>query len=450
VEQYSPQALWAIEVQRADIQLSLDWIARIGMTLVTESLKKRKNMAENKFRVYGYRWVVLAVFMFVNLTIQVLWIAYAPITGMAASYYGVSSLQIGFLAMVFMIVYIPLSMPVSWMIDTYGFRIGVSAGAVIMGIFGILRGLAGSNYTLVLISTIFLGIAQPFMMNAWTKVAARWFAVEERATAVGLATVANLVGIAIGMALTPVLVEQMSIAGAQVAYGVAAAFSAVLFLVFARENPPTPPCPEGMEARALMLDGLKSAVKVKRFWMFVFVYFVGMGIFNGITTWIEDILRPRGFSPTQAGTLGALLLLGGIVGAFILSTLSDKYHKRQIFILLGVICAVPGVVGMAYATSYWVLVLCAFSIGFFMVSANPVGMQYAAEITYPTPEGTSNGLVSLFGQASVVFVYIMEAMKSADGSFVPAMLFSVGLMGVAVLVITQMKDSAQVPVVLSK
>ena len=32
----------------------------------------------------AYRWVVLAVFMFINLTIQMLWITYAPITGPAA------------------------------------------------------------------------------------------------------------------------------------------------------------------------------------------------------------------------------------------------------------------------------------------------------------------------------------------------------------------------------
>ena len=47
------------------------------------------------YRLYGYRWVVLAVFMLVNLTIQVLWISYAPVTGPAAAYYGVSDLQIG-------------------------------------------------------------------------------------------------------------------------------------------------------------------------------------------------------------------------------------------------------------------------------------------------------------------------------------------------------------------
>ena len=70
----------------------------------------------------------------------------------------------------------------------------------------------------------------------------------------------------------------------------------------------------------------------------------------------------------------------------------------------------------------------------------PVGMQYAAEITRPTPEGTSNGLIQLFGQAAVVFVYIMEAMKSSDGSFTPSLLLALGLLIVSTWLVTQMKD----------
>jgi hypothetical protein len=66
-----------------------------------------------KYKLYGYRWVVLAVFMFINLTIQMLWITYAPITVPAAEFYGVTDLQIGMLAMTFMIAFIPLSIPVS-------------------------------------------------------------------------------------------------------------------------------------------------------------------------------------------------------------------------------------------------------------------------------------------------------------------------------------------------
>src|SRR5438445_228211 len=167
--------------------------------------------ADRWYPVYGYRWVVLAVFMFINLTIQMLWIAYAPITGPAAQFYGVSDLQIGLLAMSFMIAYVPLALPVAWVIDTYGFRVAVGIGAALMAVFGVLRGLAGDNYALVLGSTIGIAVAQPFLLNAWTKVPANWFAIQERATAVGLVTLANLVGTALGLILTPLLIEQISI-----------------------------------------------------------------------------------------------------------------------------------------------------------------------------------------------------------------------------------------------
>lgn len=394
----------------------------------------------NNYKLYGYRWVVLAVFMFINLTIQILWITYAPITGPAANFYNVTDLQIGFLAMAFMIAFIPLSIPVSWLIDTYGFRIAVSIGAILMSVFGFLRGFAGTDYAMVLWSTIGIAIAQPFLLNAWTKVPANWFAIEERATAVGLITLANLVGTALGMVLTPLLTETISIPNVQLIYGGVAALSAVLFLLFAKEHPPTPPGPDGSQVRALMLDGLKHAFTVKSFWLYLFVSFIGLGLFNGITTWVENIIRPRGFTPTDAGTLGALMLVGGVLGAVIIPPFSDKQRKRQPYILWGLLLSIPGLIGVAFATNSTLLFVSAFAMGFFLVSTNPIGMQYASEVTHPTPEGTSNGLIQLFGQASVVFVYIMEALKTSDGSFTPALILAIVLLCISAFLVTKMKD----------
>jgi MFS family permease len=399
-------------------------------------------MASN-YKLYKYRWIVLAVFMFINLTIQILWIAYAPITGPAAEYYGVSDLQIGLLAMSFMIAFIPLSIPVSWVIDTYGFKLAVSIGAVLMGIFGLLRGFAGANYSLVLWSTFGIAAAQPFLLNAWTKVPANWFAIEERATAVGLVTLANLVGTAIGMVTAPLLIESISIPTMQLIYGGIAAFSAVLFVLLARETPPTPPGPPGSEVRALMLDGLKHAFTIRSFWLCLVVIFVGLGIFNGVTTWVESIIRPRGFTPTDAGTLGALMLVGGILGAVVIPPFSDRQHKRKPYILLGVVLAIPGMIGLAFTANKWLLFFSAFEMGFFLVSTSPILMQYAAEITRPTPEGTSNGLIQLFGQASVVFVYIMEALRTANGSFTPSLLLAIVLLVISAFLVLRMEESTQ-------
>ena len=232
----------------------------------------------------------------------------------------------------------------------------------------------------------------------------------------------------------------MPIPSVQLTYGGLAAASAVLFVLLAREKPPTPPCPPGMEVRALMLDGLKHAFTVRAFWLYLLVWFIGMGVFNGITTWVESIVRPRGLTPADAGTLGALMLIGGILGAVIIPPFSDRQHKRRRYLFLGTVLAIPGLVGLTFLNAYWLLLLSAFSLGFFLVSTSPVGMQYAAEITQPTPEGTSNGIIQLFGQASVVFVYVMEAMKRSDGSFTPALLLATALLVVSALVITQLKD----------
>lgn len=399
-------------------------------------------MIDQTFKSYRYRWVVLAVFMFVNLMMQLLWISYAPVTGPSAKFYGVTDQGIGFLAMTFMIVYIPLSIPESWAIDTFGFRKMVSLGAILMGAFGLLRGLAGANYTLAIISTIGIAIGQPFLMNSWTTVPAKWFEQEFRATAVGLVTLAGLIGVALGMVLTPILNQTLPIDHIQVIYGGVAAFSALLFVILARETPPTPPCPDSLQTRALMLDGLKNALSNRKFWLILLVAFMGMAIFNGLTTWVESIVRPRGFSPEEAGTLGAVLLVGGIVGAIILPAFSDKEHKRQKYLVIGLLSAIPGLVGFTFAHSLWLLVVSAFALGFFLVSTSPITMQFGAEITQPTPEGTSNGLFQLFGQCSVVFVYIMEAMKDKSGGFTPSLVLSIVLLVLCVLVSLRLKDPA--------
>jgi MFS family permease len=390
-----------------------------------------------------YRFVVLAVFMFVNLTIQILWSSYATITGVAAKFHGVGDLQIGLLGMVFMMAFVPLSFPVSWAIDRFGFRPTVGLGTVLMSCFGLLRGFAGTSYPLVLLGSIGIAAAQPFLLNAWTTVPAKWFPREERATAVGLVTFANLVGTGIGFALTPVLVERMPIPSVQLLYGAVAALSSALFLLLAREAPATPPGPAGSEARALVLDGLKHAFSVPSFRIYLVVSFLGMGVFNGLATWVEPIIRPRGFSPGDAGTLGALMLVGGVLGAVVIPPISDRLRRRKAFILGGMVLAVPGMLGLAWATTLTGLAGSVFSLGFFLVATSPIGMQYSTEITRPTPEGTSNGLIQLFGQVSVVFVYVMEALRTESGSFVPSLLLAAALLAICALLAMRLVDPAR-------
>ena len=303
------------------------------------------------FKVYGYRWVMLGVYMFITAVNQLLWITFAPITSDATQFYGVSDLKIGILSMCFMVVYLIVSIPASYFIDTYGIRAGVGVGVAFTGIFGLLRGLVPSSYTMILVSQIGIAIGQPFILNAITKVAARWFPIKERATASGLGTLAMYLGILIAMILTPFLVNWAGIDGMLTTYGVVSAVAAVAFFVLAKERPLTPPCHIYQEERALAIDGLKLIFRRKDFNWLMFIFFVGLGVFNAVTTWIENIVYPRGFSSEQAGITGGLMIVGGLIGAVVIPMLSDHYKKRIPFIIIALAGATISLAGIAFATA---------------------------------------------------------------------------------------------------
>ncbi len=400
-------------------------------------------MAEAEFKVYKYRWAVLAAFMGIIAANQLLWITFAAVTTQSTQFYNVSDLAIGLLSLSFMVVYIFVSFPASWVIDTYGIRVGVGLGAALTGIFGLVRGLGGSHYGWVLAAQIGIGIGQPFVLNAISTVAARWFPIKERATAAGLASLAIYLGILVGLALTPYLTLRWGIPGMLIIYGIVAAILMFVFFFLARERPPSPPCPPEQEARSLMTEGLAKMIRQPEFILLLAIFFVGLGAFNAVTTWIEQMLAPRGFTETQAGDAGGMMILGGIIGALVLPMLSDKARKRAPYILVAVAGAIVGLAGLTYVTSYALLLVFSFIFGFFLLSAGPIGFQYGAEITYPAPEGTSNGLLLLMGQISgIAFILLMDALKAPDtGSMTIPLIGLIVLLVVCLVLATRLKEA---------
>ncbi len=401
-------------------------------------------MTQTGFKVYGYRWVVLLAFMAIIAVNQLLWITFAAVTTDAMKFYGVSDLSIGLLSLSFMVVYIFISFPASWVIDTYGLRVGIGIGTVLTGVFGLVRGLVAANYTWVLVAQIAIAIGQPFILNAVTTIAARWFPLEERATASGIGSLAIYLGILVGLALTPYLTLHSGIGGMLMIYGIASALAMIVFFLFARERPPSPPCPPDQEARSLVLDGLSKMIRQRDFIYLLIIFFVGLGAFNAITTWIEQIISPRGFSATQAGNAGGIMIFGGILGAVVIPLLSDRYRKRVPFLLVAVLGAAIGLIGITFVNSNLMLLIFSFIFGFFLLSAGPIGFQYAAEITYPAPEGTSNGMVLLMGQISgIIFILGLDAFKApVTGSMTIPLLVLVGFMVVCLVFGIQLKEAA--------
>jgi sugar phosphate permease len=87
---------------------------------------------------------------------------------------------------------------------------------------------------------------------------------------------------------------------------------------------------------------------------------------------------------------------------------------------------VPGMLGLTFAgalftdpaTTYGVSLASAFVLGFFIMSAGPLGFQYAAEVSHPAPESTSQGMLLWVGQITgMIFV---AGMSMESNRYLPA------------------------------
>jgi predicted MFS family arabinose efflux permease len=361
--------------------------------------------------------------MLMNVAVQALWICYAPVASLAADAYGVKPEQIDLLANLFMMIYLPVAIPASWVIDRLGLKKAVGFGAVLIGGFGLLRALFPTDYRMALIGTVGISVGQPFLLNAFTKVAAVWFPPAHRATVTGMMFLAMFSGIGIGEGLTPWLCENYGFTGMQLIYGVGGSLFAWMFVSMAADRPSSPPDSSEDQVRALVLKGFRGMMRRKEVYLLSVVLFLGSGIVNAVFTLIDGLGHEKGLSTGQGVTLTLVLLGGGILGSLLLPALSDTLRRRKAILLVGVFAAVPSAFFLSMARGFGSELILFFLLGFFITGMTPVAYQYGAEITHPAPEGLSNGIFALVVQASGLLIVAMDAVKPwTHGSYVPSLL----------------------------
>jgi MFS family permease len=376
---------------------------------------------ENSYPVY--RYVILVVYMLITVAIAIQWLTHAAVARPAELFYGGqfnpdSFLNIDFLAMVYMVAFLVVSFPASYIIDTYGIRTGLAIGAVLLAVFSLIKAAFAHSFTGVVIAQIGLAIAQPFILNGVTAVTARWFPLYQRGMAAGLLALAQYVGIIIAMLVTPLLVgSDPSQAGYGTGfekmlwiYGIFSVVAAVISLLLIKNRE----IRDGDKAdeRYAFKKGILHILSNRDMRLTIFMFLIGLGIFNAISSMTDSIAERVGVEDSD-GLIGGVMLIGGIIGAVIIPTLSDHYKRRKPFLVICIAGMLPAVAGLAFAgnladdpeTIYRITLAASFMLGFFVMSAGPLGFQYAAEISYPAPESTSLGILYWVGQLTgMIFV----------------------------------------------
>ena len=394
-------------------------------------------------RISSYRWVILLSIVPIIISTEVMWLTFAPISSIAESFYGVDGMLITLFTMSYMIMFVIFCIPASWVIDRFGYRCSLIIGALLTAVFGFTRAFFADNFTIVIISQFIIASGQPFLINISTKVPANWFPINERATAAGLLTMAQYVGFALPMVIAPVMAEASGIPTVLMTFAIIAFCSAVVSIVFTRENPAVPPPGPVSEKDDFSIQSLKKLLRNKPYLLALFICFISMGVFNTLLTLIESILLPRGITSMEAGVIGAVFVVAGVLGAIILPIFSDKLRIRIPFFIISIAALVPLYLGLTFILNFILLIIISGIAGFSIMGVAPILFQHGSEVAYPIQEGTSLGAILLMGQISgVIFVFLFEALAGGLHSIIPPMLAIVVITAMEIPFTFKMKESS--------
>lgn len=367
------------------------------------------------------RWPVLLSFMGVMLVSQMLWLNFAPLSTFLQARYGVSDLGASSLVFVFPLLYVALSAPAGALIDRRGYARVVGAGGVLMAVGAAVR-IHDDSFASLLAGQILIAVAQPFVVNGISKLVAEWFTGEEAAIATGLGTMGMFIGMAVGMAATPAIVEAAGLRVAMIIMCAIALVAAVAFIAVARERRVAGEA----ETKA---GGFGLVLRDRRQIMLSILSFLGLGVFNALTTWLEPILGEHHIDPTRAGMVGGVMILGGIVGAVVFPLLSDKIERRKP-VLIG--CAAPAALiayGLCQSGSYALLLVLGGALGFFFLPAFALLLAASGEAAGAEHAGVATSLLMLTGNAGgVALTLLVPAVKGSGESYATASLCMVGLL----------------------
>lgn len=399
-------------------------------------------MVANDKSVSQYRWVILAAIFPMIVSTEMMWLTLAPVSSMARDFYGVSSLSVDMLSISYMIMFILFSIPASWVVDRYGYRHSLIIGALLTAVFGVARAVFSDNFTLIITTQFLIAIGQPFLLNISTKVPANWFPANERSTAAGILTMAQYVGFAIPMLISPLLAESHGIPFVLKVFAGVAVVSAIVSIAFTKEKPLVPPPGPELPKEDLSIHAVKKLFKNRAYITVLIVCFISIGIFNTVLTLLETILMPRGITSAQAGIVGAVFVVAGVIGAVVLPLLSDLKGVRKPFLVGAILLLIPIYLGFTFISNFILLVIIAGMAGFSIMGVAPILFQHGSETAYPIQEGTSLGIILLMGQISgIVFVYLFEVLKHATGAVTIPMLLIVLATLIELPVILKVKDS---------
>lgn len=404
----------------------------------TQGCEKEESTRTDEVHVYRRRWLMLALFCAFSFSNATQWIHLNIIANVVERYYNSSlpdneyqrSNAIDWLSMVFMLSYVPLIFPATWLLDKKGLRWCMLAGSLLNAIAAWIKcaSVRPDLFGVLMFAQTLAAISQIWILGIPARLAAVWFGPREVSTATSLGVFGNQLGIAFGFLIPPEIVPNsasLDTIGTNLRnmfYGTAAVTTAVFLLnVFLFEKePPKPPSRAQqhqleLEVSAHYGKSLLNLVHNKGFFLLMVSYGMNAGSFYAVSTVLNTIILD--YYPGEeesAGRIGLTLVLAGILGAIAAGVWLDKtltFKGTSLGIYLMTTASMATFTFTLDLGHLWLVFLIGGLLGLTMTGYLPVGFEFAAEITFPESEGTSSGLLNASAQIfGMVLTMSMRAM----------------------------------------
>ncbi|XP_036090385.1 feline leukemia virus subgroup C receptor-related protein 1 isoform X1 [Rousettus aegyptiacus] len=419
------------------------------------------------------RFVVLLIFSLSSLVNAFQWIQYSIISNVFEGFYGVSLLHIDWLSMVYMLAYVPLIFPATWLLDTRGLRLTALLGSGLncLGAWIKCGSVQQHLFWVTMLGQSLCAVAQVFILGLPSRIASVWFGPKEVSTACATGVLGNQLGTAVGFLVPPVLVPSTRNSTdlapniSTMFYGTAAIATLLFILTIIghsskallppfvtessrlslsleavsqdqlqaaiisleeafKEKPHYPPS----QAQAALQDSppkeysykksIRNLFKNMPFVLLLIAYGIMTGAFYSVSTLLNQmVLAYYKEEELNAGRIGLTLVVAGMVGSILCGLWLDYTKTYKQTTLIVYILSFFGMVIFTFTLDlgYTAFVFVTGGVlGFFMTGYLPLGFEFAVEITYPESEGTSSGLLNAAAQIFGILFTLAQGKLTSD------------------------------------
>ena len=367
---------------------------------------------------------------------------------------GFSSTTMGFILGAFFWTYALMQLPFGWFADRVGERVSLSVAAVWWSTFTAMTALT-AGFGSLLGCRLMLGAGEAGAYPSMAKVASKWFPRSERGLASSIFDSGSRIGAVAALPIVTSLIAAFSWRAAFVVTGTLGVVWVVVWLLLYREpdkhpkvspealaalraeqTPPPPPGPR---------IAWTSLFRYRTVWgMMIGFFSLNFTIYFFITWFPTYLVKARGFSLAELGTLGLVPGLCAIPCGWLGGLVSDRLHRGGWSLTRArKTCMVGGMLTSSVITLSAVAPNAYVALGFFAIAYGALAFAAASVWSLPgdvapTPAhvasigGIQNFASNLAGVVTATFTGVMLTLTS--GSFVIPLVVAGGfcILGAAV------------------